>query len=45
MSKCISVAAILAVGLLGGCGSTPVSLYSDNTMKKKEYNGINTNPQ
>ncbi|ASM49498.1 hypothetical protein PESP_a1373 [Pseudoalteromonas espejiana DSM 9414] len=34
------VTAILVVGLLSGCGSTPVNLYSDNTMKKKEYNGI-----
>jgi len=40
MVRYLSVAAVLAVSLLSGCGSTPVNLYSDNTMKKKEYNGI-----
>lgn len=40
MARCLLVTAILAVSLLSGCGSTPVNLYSDNTMKKKEYNGI-----
>ncbi|MEL0648368.1 sel1 repeat family protein [Pseudoalteromonas agarivorans] len=40
MARCLLVTAILAVSLLSGCGSTPVNLYSDNTMKKKEYSGI-----
>jgi TPR repeat protein len=40
MIRHLSVAAVLALSLLSGCRSTPVNLYSDNTMKKKEYNGI-----
>ena len=40
MVRYLLATAILAVSLLSGCGSPPVNLYSDNTMKKKEYNGI-----
>lgn len=35
MVRYLLATAILAVNLLSGCGSTPVNLYSDNTMKKK----------
>ena len=34
------IALLLTTALLTGCNSSPVGLYSDNTMKKKEYNGV-----
>lgn len=40
MSRYLLFTAIMGVGLLSGCGSTPINLYDDTTMKKHEYNGI-----
>lgn len=40
MSRYLLITAIMGVGLLSGCGSTPINLYDDITMKKHEYNGI-----
>jgi hypothetical protein len=40
MSQYLLITAIMGVGLLSGCGSTPINLYDDITMKKHEYNGI-----
>ncbi|MEM7390678.1 MAG: sel1 repeat family protein, partial [Pseudomonadota bacterium] len=36
----LSTTLLVLMALITGCNSSPISLYSDNTMKKKEYNGV-----
>jgi TPR repeat protein len=36
----LSATLLVLMALITGCNSSPISLYSDNTMKKKEYNGV-----
>ena len=36
----LSATLLALMALITGCNSSPISLYNDNIMKKKEYNGV-----